>query len=98
MRANIEMQDMVNQRIFPRLVEKKKARVSVCGLGYVGIVTSGCLADLGHDIVGVDTDKRKLTSVARGESPISEPGLGKLLTAGVENNQISVTGSLMRAV
>ncbi len=98
MRAKIKSHELANQQFYPQLVQKQKARVSICGLGYVGIVTSGCLADLGHDIIGVDTDNRKLKTIARGESPISEPGLGQLLTAGVKNEQISVTGSLMRAV
>lgn len=90
----------IEATLYPELavVAKPKARVSVCGLGYVGVVTTGCLSDLGHDVIGVDTDPRKLKLIAAGESPISEQGLSQLLTAGVENKKINVSSSLMRAV
>jgi len=87
-----------DRQFYPQIVEKKKARISVCGLGYVGIVTTGCLSDLGHEVIGVDTDPRKLKMVSTGESPISEPGLTRLLTTGVKKEKVTVSGSLMRAI
>jgi len=92
-----------NDRVFsngfvPKIVPDHKLKVSVCGLGYVGIVTTGCLSDLGHTVIGVDNDPRKLEMVGRGESPISEPMLSDLLAAGVKNEKISVSPSLMTAV
>ncbi len=98
MRAKSNNQNLKNELLPPYLVQEEKIRVSVCGLGYVGVVTTGCLADLGHEIIGVDTDTRKLKAVARGQSPISEPGLEQLLSAGVTNQKIGVTASLMKAV
>jgi len=98
MRMQLSNINLSDQLFYPHLVQDEKARISVCGLGYVGVVTTGCLADLGHDIIGIDTDARKLKAVARGQSPISEPGLEQLLSAGVQKDKICVSTSLMKAV
>jgi GDP-mannose 6-dehydrogenase len=58
-------------------------RVHVFGLGYVGCVTSACLAQLGHDVTGVDTDPNKVALVNGGQSPLIEPGLEALIQAAV---------------
>src|SRR4029434_2365349 len=57
-------------------------RVSVFGLGYVGCVTSACLARAGHEVVGVDLNREKVEMISTGRSPIVEPGLGELLEIG----------------
>jgi len=49
--------------------------IAVVGLGYVGLVTAVCLARLGQDVVGIDTDERKVGRLAEGEPPFFEPGL-----------------------
>ncbi len=54
-------------------------RVSVFGLGYVGTVTSACLTDLGHDVLGVDVNENKVAAVKDGRSPIVEAEVGDLL-------------------
>jgi GDP-mannose 6-dehydrogenase len=54
-------------------------KISVFGLGYVGAVSCGCLAKLGHEIIGVDTAQTKVDLVNRGVSPLVEPGLDQLL-------------------
>jgi UDPglucose 6-dehydrogenase len=54
-------------------------KISVFGAGYVGLVTSACLADFGHDLICVDIDKEKIDSINRGVSPIYEVGLNELL-------------------
>jgi GDP-mannose 6-dehydrogenase len=56
-------------------------KVSVFGLGYVGSVSAACFAADGHDIVGVDVNPVKVTSVNQGRSPIVEPGLDDLTPA-----------------
>lgn len=55
-------------------------RVAVIGTGYVGLTTGVALAYLGHQVVGVDKDPRKLSSLREGQSPIHEPGLEVLLS------------------
>ena len=57
--------------------------ISVIGLGYVGAVSTACLAGLGHRVVGCDVDAIKTKQIADGVSPIHEKGLGELLASGV---------------
>ncbi len=59
-------------------------RVSVFGLGYVGCVTSTCLAEAGHEVVGVDVNQDKVDMVNRAVPPLVEPGLGDVLSTVVE--------------
>ncbi|MCL4187752.1 MAG: nucleotide sugar dehydrogenase [Rhodobacteraceae bacterium] len=80
-----------------RLVETRPA-VSVVGLGYVGAVSTACLSDLGHRVIGVDVDPLKVAAIAAGESPIHEAGLAALLGAGVAEGRISATADIARAV
>jgi UDPglucose 6-dehydrogenase len=49
--------------------------IAVVGLGYVGLVTAVCLARLGQEVVGIDSDERKVRQLAAGETPFFEPGL-----------------------
>jgi UDPglucose 6-dehydrogenase len=56
-----------------------KAPIGVVGVGWVGLVSAACFAELGHDVVARDIDDAKVASLQRGEIPIHEPGLGELL-------------------
>ena len=53
--------------------------ISIFGSGYVGLVTGAGLADIGHTIICVDIDQKKVDQINKGESPIYEIGLTKLL-------------------
>ncbi|MEM9435660.1 MAG: nucleotide sugar dehydrogenase [Pseudomonadota bacterium] len=75
-----------------------KAAISVVGLGYVGAVSTACLASLGHRVVGVDIDAGKVRDISLGRSPIHEKDLGKLLVRGLEDGLISATDDLAFAV
>ncbi|WP_305967813.1 MULTISPECIES: nucleotide sugar dehydrogenase [unclassified Mameliella] len=92
------VQPDVSQGFQPYLVPDNKPRISVVGLGYVGSVTAGCLASLGHQIVGVDVDPLKLANIMEGRSPIHEAGLDELLAEGVKRAAISATSDLCAAV
>lgn len=59
------------------------SRISILGVGYVGIVTGACLADKGHDVICVDVDPSKVDIINRGESPIYERGLDEVLARNV---------------
>jgi len=73
-------------------------RISIFGMGYVGAVCAGCLANRGHSVVGVDISDVKVDLINAGRSPIVEPGLENLLRAGVESGRIRATTNTAEAI
>ncbi|MGE3296602.1 MAG: nucleotide sugar dehydrogenase [Porticoccaceae bacterium] len=73
-------------------------RISIFGMGYVGAVCAGCLAERGHEVVGVDVSQLKVDLINGGKSPIVEPGLEELLSEGVLNKRIRGTTDAQAAV
>lgn len=73
-------------------------RISVFGLGYVGCVTAACLADAGHDVVGVDVNNLKVDFINNGESPLIEPSLTNLLRKVVLEKKLCATNDFRKAV
>ncbi len=69
-------------------------RVTVVGLGYVGLVTGACLAEWGHDVVGVDADPRRLDTLREGRVPFHEPRLPELVADGISKGTLSFTDDL----
>lgn len=67
------------------------ATISVFGLGYVGCVLAACLAERGHNVIGVDVNTMKVESLNRGESPLIEPGLGDLIHKNVNAGRLKAT-------
>ncbi|MFN8161158.1 MAG: nucleotide sugar dehydrogenase [Solirubrobacterales bacterium] len=58
--------------------------IGVIGVGWVGLVTAACFAELGHTVIARDIVAEKIASLSRGESPIHEPGLADLLARNAE--------------
>jgi GDP-mannose 6-dehydrogenase len=73
-------------------------RVSVFGLGYVGCVTTGCLARDGHEVVAVDIVEDKVKQIARGMPTVVETGLEELIADGHRDGRIVATTDTERAV
>ena len=73
-------------------------RISIFGMGYVGAVCAGCLANRGHSVIGVDISDVKVDLINAGKSPIVEPGLEALLRAGVEAGRIRATTNTAEAI
>lgn len=73
-------------------------RISVFGIGYVGAVSCGCLAQLGHDVVGVDISAEKVAMLAAGQSPIVEAEIGELIAANVAAGRLRATADIEAAV
>ena len=71
-------------------------RIAVVGSGYVGLVTGACFADLGHEVVLVDNDEKKLEALRNGEVPIHEKFLPELL-AKHRGERIKFSGDLQAA-
>jgi len=74
------------------------ARIAVIGTGYVGLTTGACFAHLGHTVVCVDIDPRKIELLQKGEIPIVEAGLGELVLEGIANGRLSFALGADKAV
>ena len=72
-------------------------RMSVIGCGYLGAVHAAAMTSLGHDVVGIDVDQRKIDSLTRGDAPIFEPQLDELLTTGVGSGRLRFTTDIAEA-
>lgn len=73
-------------------------RISVFGLGYVGAVSCGCLPELGHEVIGVDTNPLKVEMINAGQSPVVEEGINELIGQAVRCGKLRATGDLRDAV
>ncbi len=73
-------------------------RISIFGIGYVGAVSAGCLADLGHEIVGVDVSADKVAMLKSGQSPIVEAEIGDLIADGVKSGRLRATRDVDDAI
>jgi UDPglucose 6-dehydrogenase len=72
-------------------------RLTVLGLGYLGITHAVCMASLGFDVLGVDIDAGKVDQLNAGQLPIYEPGLRKLLRCELDSGRLAFTTSYRRA-
>ena len=71
--------------------------IAVIGSGYVGLVTGACFAEFGVDVTCVDVDVAKIERLARGESPIYEPGLDQLLAKNLQAGRLRFTTDIEAA-
>jgi GDP-mannose 6-dehydrogenase len=72
--------------------------IAVFGLGYVGAVSVAALAEIGHNVIGVDPNESKVEMVRDGKSPIVETGVAELMAAGQANGRIRATSDAAEAV
>lgn len=68
-------------------------QIAVFGTGYLGATHAACMAELGHDVLGVDVDEAKLAKLAAGELPFFEPGLPEVLRRNIEAGRLRFTTS-----
>jgi len=72
----------------------KAYNICVVGTGYVGLVTGACLAEIGHNVVCVDSDKTKISTLKKGRIPIYEPGLDKIVKENAKKGRLSFSNSI----
>ena len=73
-------------------------KISVFGIGYVGVVSAACLARDGHEVIAVDIDPEKIASINAGRTPIVEEGIGELVADVVRAGRLSATGDTEYAI
>ncbi|WP_156498595.1 nucleotide sugar dehydrogenase, partial [Oleiphilus sp. HI0079] len=73
-------------------------KVSIFGTGYVGLVTGACLADMGHDVICVDVDARKVEKLNNGVIPIYEPGLEAIVQSNFAAGNLRFTTNAEEAI
>src|ERR1700754_4194780 len=72
-------------------------RIAVFGTGYLGATHAVCMAELGHDVLGVDIDAGKLAKLGAGEAPFYEPGLDEVLKTNVDAGRLRFSSSYEEA-
>ena len=73
-------------------------KISIFGLGYVGAVSGACLAELGHEVIGVDVSAHKIDMINRGEAPIVEQTIAELTSNAVGSGRLRATSDGANAV
>ena len=73
-------------------------KLSIVGTGYVGLVTGTCFAEVGHHVICVDNDPRKVEKLRSGVIPIFEPGLEELVKKNVAAKRLRFTGEIAEGV
>lgn len=72
-------------------------RLTVIGTGYVGAVHAACMAEIGHEVLGVDIDAERIGALGAGRPPFYEPGLSGMLKRMVDAGRLRFTTSLAEA-
>ncbi|MEW6556231.1 MAG: UDP-glucose/GDP-mannose dehydrogenase family protein [Elusimicrobiota bacterium] len=73
-------------------------KLTIIGTGYVGLTTGVCLAEIGHSVICVDNDSKKIALLKKNKIPIYEPALEKILKKNVKNKHLSFSANIKDAV
>lgn len=73
-------------------------QICVVGVGYVGLVTGACFADLGNRVIALDVNRERVEGLKRGVMPIYEPGLEELVERNVKAGRLTFTTSYKEAM
>ena len=72
-------------------------RMTVIGTGYLGATHAACMAELGHEVLGIDVDEHKIAQLSKGEVPFYEPGLPEVLSRGREAGRLAFSTDFAQA-
>ena len=70
-------------------------KISIMGLGYVGAVSAGCLAEEGHEVIGVDPQQAKVDLINAGKTPIIEKDIGEMIARNVASGRLRATADVL---
>jgi len=73
-------------------------KISIMALGYVGAVSAGCLAEEGHEVIGVDPQQSKVDLINQGKTPIIEKDIGDMIARAVAAGRLRATTEVQEAV
>lgn len=73
-------------------------KITVIGAGYVGLVQAAGLSKVGHEVMVYDINHQKINTLQKGQSPIYEPGLSEMITAGIQKGRLLFTDQMKEAV
>lgn len=73
-------------------------KISIFGMGYVGAVSAGCLANDGHEVIGVDPNQTKVDLINKGQTPIIEKDIGEMVAANAASGRLRATTDVGEAV
>lgn len=73
-------------------------KIGIIGAGYVGLVTGTCFAHMGHEVLCIDNDPKKMALLRKGKSPIYEPGLDEMLKENIKKKRLSFSMDISDAV
>ena len=73
-------------------------KISIFGMGYVGTVSAGCLAQEGNEIIGVDPNQTKVDLINQGNTPVIEQDIGEIISTAVSNKKLYATIDVNKAV
>ncbi|KFF59228.1 UDP-glucose 6-dehydrogenase [Cryobacterium sp. MLB-32] len=72
-------------------------KISVIGCGYLGAVHASAMAELGHEVIGIDVDAAKIAHLAEGRPPFFEPGLPEVLTSAMASGRLRFSSDIADA-
>jgi len=72
-------------------------KLTVIGCGYLGAVHAACMAQLGHEVTGIDVDVPKVELLASGHTPFFEPGFEEVLQSALASGRLSFTADMAQA-
>ena len=74
-----------------------RMRMTVIGTGYLGATHAACMAELGHEVLGIDVDQAKIDALKNGDVPFYEPGLPEVLKRNIDAGNLGFTTDYAKA-
>ena len=76
----------------------KKLTISIIGSGYVGLVTGACLSEMGHEVICLDSNNKKINSIKKYQAPFFEPSLNDLIKKNINKKRFDITSDISFAI